>query len=68
MTGIPATWDGGHALIVEFGDEELAAHCQCGAWIGVGTPATSLDEFGLSWERHVMGLVLVPLPPEQTGL
>lgn len=55
----PATWDGGHALIIEFGDEEFAAHCQCGAWADGGTPVTSLDEFRLTWERHVQHL-----PPE----
>ena len=52
----PATWDGGHALIIEFGDEEFAAHCQCGAWVGGGTPADSLDKFALPWEQHVMHL------------
>lgn len=50
----PATWTGGHALVIEFGDEELTARCQCGKPLGTGTPATSLDDFGLPWERHVM--------------
>ena len=50
----PATWAGGHALLIEFGDEELIARCQCGAPLGYGTPATSLDSFGDAWERHVM--------------
>jgi hypothetical protein len=52
----PATWPGGHALVVEFGDEQLAARCQCGAPFGTGTPATPLDTFSLPWERHVMEL------------
>jgi hypothetical protein len=50
----PATWHGGHALIIEFGDEELFARCQCGADLGGGTPGKSLDDFSLPWERHVM--------------
>jgi hypothetical protein len=50
-----ATWVGGHALIIEFGDEELRARCQCGAPLGVVQPASApLDKFGLPWERHVM--------------
>lgn len=49
----PATWTGGHALIIEFGDEELYAHCQCGTLFGTGNPATPLDEFARPWERHV---------------
>jgi hypothetical protein len=50
----PATWAGGHALIIEFSDEELLARCQCGEPLGTGTPATCLDVFGETWERHVM--------------
>lgn len=50
----PATWAGGHALIIEFGDEELLSRCQCGERLGSGTPATCLDVFGEAWERHVM--------------
>jgi hypothetical protein len=50
----PATWAGGHALIIEFGDEELISRCQCGEPLGTGTPATCLDVFGEAWERHVM--------------
>jgi len=50
----PATWAGGHALVVEFGDEELIARCQCGVLLGERAPSTPLDEFGQRWERHVM--------------
>jgi hypothetical protein len=50
----PATVRGGHALVVEFGDEELIATCLCGVPLGTGTPLTSLDEFALPWERHVI--------------
>jgi hypothetical protein len=54
MDEFPATWAGGHALVIEFGDEELAARCQCGQALGRGTPAESLDKFAQPWERHVM--------------
>lgn len=50
----PATWEGGHALIIEFGDEELTARCQCGVPLGTGTPATSLETFARPWETHAM--------------
>jgi len=50
----PATWAGGHALVVEFGDEELIARCQCGEPFGIGTPMTSLEQFSHVWEHHVM--------------
>jgi hypothetical protein len=50
----PATWAGGHALVIEFGDEELTARCQCGAPLGSGTPATSLESFAQPWETHAM--------------
>jgi hypothetical protein len=50
----PATWAGGHALIIEFGDEELTARCQCGESLGTATPAASLDEFAGPWEHHVV--------------
>jgi hypothetical protein len=52
----PATWNGGHALVVEFGDERLSARCQCMAPLGTGNPATPLDTFGQAWEQHVTGL------------
>lgn len=51
----PATWQGGHALIVEFGDEELYGHCQCGTRLGTATPDKPIDAFAEAWERHVMG-------------
>ncbi len=59
MTGsehYPATWEGGHALIAEFGDEEIHGRCQCGIRFGVIRPSDTLDEFAKPWERHVMGL------------
>lgn len=54
MSDFPATWEGGHALVIEFGDEELLGRCQCGSSFGTGTPAHSLNIFALAWERHVM--------------
>lgn len=64
------TWAGGHALIIEFGDEEIYGSCQC---LTARKPAPDFDEFmikgfgiirpdqGLDsimrkWERHVMTL------------
>lgn len=53
----PATWDGGHALVVEYGDCELYGRCQCGADFGAIRPDRSIDaEFATAWERHVMTL------------
>lgn len=50
----PATWEGGHSLIIEYGDCEIWARCQCTKTLGLGRPSTSLDEFGEAWEKHVM--------------
>jgi hypothetical protein len=50
----PASWIGGHSLVIEFGDEEFLARCQCGHPLGVCRPSDSLDKFQLPWERHVM--------------
>jgi hypothetical protein len=50
----PATWAGGHALVIEFGDEEVTATCECGEPLGTGTPELSLESFAGPWERHVM--------------
>lgn len=51
----PATWEGGHALIVEFGDMELYGRCQCKKDFGVIRPDQSIDTtFAMRWERHVM--------------
>jgi len=50
----PATWHGGHALVIEFGDEEMLARCQCGERFGAVPPSGSMDDFGTRWERHVM--------------
>lgn len=49
-----ASWEGGHALVVEFGDCELYGRCQCGTSFGNITPDKSLDRFAGPWERHVM--------------
>ncbi len=48
------TWDGGHALIIEFGDEVFIARCQCGHPLGCQRPDQSLDRYQQPWERHVM--------------
>lgn len=51
------TWEGGHALITEYGDCEFYGRCQCGAEFGMVTPNRYRDDaFGAKWERHVMGL------------
>lgn len=50
----PATLSGGHALIVEFGDEEIYGYCQCGKTLGMLRPSQPLDRLAGSWERHVM--------------
>jgi hypothetical protein len=52
----PATWAGGHALVIEYGDCELPGRCLCGASFGVIRPDQSLDILADRWERHVMGL------------
>lgn len=49
-----ANLDGGHALIVEYGDCELYGRCQCGKELGMVTPDKPLDRFAGPWERHVM--------------
>ncbi|GGX99022.1 hypothetical protein [Streptomyces fructofermentans] len=48
------TLDGGHALIVEYGDCEMHASCQCGKRLGTTTPDASLDTFVPGWERHTI--------------
>jgi len=51
----PATWEGGHALVVEYGDCELYGRCQCGTPFGSIRPNQSIDTaFVQKWERHVM--------------
>lgn len=50
----PATWEGGHALVIEYGDEELYGHCQCGQDFTTIRPDQSLDTFATHWEKHVM--------------
>lgn len=50
----PATLSGGHALIVEYGDEEIYAYCQCGKALGMCRPSQPIDRFSAKWERHVM--------------
>lgn len=46
------TLGGGHALVVEYGDCELVASCQCGKPLGETTPDASVDTFLPGWERH----------------
>lgn len=53
-TEFPATWMGGHALILEFSDEWFTARCQCGEPLGEGNPTTNFNRFAGPWERHVM--------------
>ena len=50
----PATWEGGHALVIEYGDCEFIGRCQCGKPLATIRPNQSLDEFGQPWEKHVM--------------
>lgn len=46
------TLGGGHALVVEHGDCEMHASCQCGTRFGTTTPDASLDTFVPAWEHH----------------
>lgn len=49
------TWEGGHALVIEYGDCEFYGRCQCGKDFGMVTPDKFRDDvFGGKWERHVM--------------
>ncbi|MFD5814353.1 hypothetical protein [Streptomyces sp. NPDC127038] len=49
------TLEGGHALIVEYGDCEFYGTCQCGKQLGMVRPDRFRDDvFGAAWERHVM--------------
>lgn len=50
------TWEGGHALVIEYGDCEMYGRCQCGERFGMATPDKPLDRFAGPWERHVMTL------------
>ncbi|WP_411119021.1 hypothetical protein [Streptomyces sp. 058-1L] len=50
----PTTWEGGHALVIEYGDCEIYGRCQCGKQLGMVTPDKPLDRFAGPWERHVM--------------
>ena len=50
----PATRSGGHALVVEYGDEEIYGWCQCGKALGMLRPSQPLDRLAGPWERHVM--------------
>lgn len=50
----PTTWEGGHALVIEYGDCEMYGRCQCGRDLGTATPDKPLDRFAGPWERHVM--------------
>lgn len=49
------TWDGGHALVIEYGDCEFYGRCQCGKDFGMVRPDKyRADVFGSKWERHAM--------------
>ncbi|MGW3025816.1 hypothetical protein [Streptomyces sp. NPDC001221] len=48
------TLAGGHALVIEYGDCEIHASCQCGKRLGMTSPDASLDTFVRPWERHCM--------------
>lgn len=51
----PTTLEGGHALVIEYGDCEFYGTCQCGKKLGMVTPDKFRDDvFGSHWERHVM--------------
>lgn len=57
----PATWEGGHTLLIEYGDCELYGRCQCSLKkitktnvFGTIRPDQSLDILAQKWERHVM--------------
>lgn len=52
----PATWEGGHALVIEFGDMVIYGRCQCSVPFGDIRPNRSLDTFATPWEQHVMRL------------
>ena len=61
----PATWEGGHALITEFGDEEILGQCQCALGkpgydprnsFGSIRPNGNMNIIMQKWERHVMTL------------
>lgn len=48
------TWEGGHALVIEYGDCEVYGRCQCHKNFGMILPDQSLDLFVPLWERHVV--------------
>ncbi|WP_329492461.1 hypothetical protein OG618_37440 (plasmid) [Kitasatospora sp. NBC_01246] len=52
----PASLAGGHALVLEYGDCEILASCQCGQRLGTSTPDRPLDDHATTWERHVINL------------
>lgn len=58
--GFATMWEGGHALIVEYGDCEFYGRCQCGKTFGMVTPDKFSDDvFGERWEHHVITEVTV---------
>lgn len=59
-TDFPETWQGGHAMIIEYGDCEFYASCQCGAPLGMATPdrfTAMLPRFADAWENHSVSLL-----------
>lgn len=55
----PTTLEGGHALVVEYGAEEIYGTCQCGRNLAKCSPDVPIDRLAESWERHVMTEVRV---------
>ena len=52
----PESWEGGHALIIEYGDCEFISHCQCGKWLDTSNPARfNADHVTGRWEQHCVG-------------
>ncbi|MET9729740.1 hypothetical protein ABZZ79_03435 [Streptomyces sp. NPDC006458] len=50
----PETLVGGHALVVEYGDQDVHGACQCGRRLGRITPTAHLDSLAALWERHTL--------------
>lgn len=48
------TLEGGHAMVVEYGDCEFYGTCQCGKKLGKVTPDQFGGTFAIDWEHHVL--------------
>lgn len=54
-TDHPATLAGGHALVLQYGDAEFIATCQCGHDLGTHRPdRLDHDAITATWEHHVL--------------